>query len=83
VVDLQFLRSTPLIDGEIDQGGIDRAFDEAQSTNGWLIFFGHDVTERPSPFGCTPGLLRHALDAASKRKIEVLTMAEALRCTRA
>jgi peptidoglycan/xylan/chitin deacetylase (PgdA/CDA1 family) len=83
VVDLQFLRSTPLIDGEIDQGGIDRAFDEAQSTNGWLIFFGHDVAERPSPFGCTPGLLKHALEAASTRKIEVLTMAEALRCARA
>lgn len=83
VVDLQFLRSTPLIDGEIDLGGIDRALDEARSTNGWLIFFGHDVTERPSRYGCTPGLLRHALEAATQRNIDILTMAEALRCARA
>jgi peptidoglycan/xylan/chitin deacetylase (PgdA/CDA1 family) len=83
VVDLQFLRSTPLIDREMDRFGIDRAFDEVQSTNGWLIFYGHDVAERPSPYGCTPALLQHALDAASRRKITVLTMAEALRCARA
>lgn len=83
VVDLQFLRSTPLIDGEIDRGGIDRVLDQARSTNGWLIFFGHDVAERPSRYGCTPGLLRHALEAASQRKIQILTMAEALRCARA
>lgn len=81
-VDLQFLRSTPMIDRDIDCDGIDRMFDEAESTNGWLIFYGHDVADRPSLYGCTPGLLRHALEAASRRKIPILTMAEALRCAR-
>ena len=33
----------------------DRAIDQAQSNNGWLIFCGHDVAERPSHYGC-PGL---------------------------
>ena len=32
-------------------------FDEAQINNGWLIFYGHDVAERPSPYGCSPALL--------------------------
>ena len=82
-VDLQFLRSTPLIDREIDCRGIDRVFDEAEGTNGWLIFYGHDVADRPSCYGCTPGSLRHSLEAATRRKIPVLTMAEALRCARA
>lgn len=81
-VDLQFLRATPLIDHDIDRDGIERMFDEAASTNGWLIFYGHDVTERPSLYGCTPALLRHALQAASRRKMPILTMAEALRCAR-
>jgi len=81
-VDLQFLRSTPLIEREIDCDGIDRMLDEAETTNGWLIFYGHDVTENPSLYGCTPDLLRHALKAASRRKFPVLTMAEALRCAR-
>jgi hypothetical protein len=73
----------PLIDREMDRNGIDRAFDEAQTNNGWLIFYGHDVSDRPSPYGCSPALLAHALEAARQRKIQALTMAEAMRCARA
>ena len=82
-VDLQFLRAMPLIDRQIDRDGIERAFDEAQTNNGWLIFYTHDVADQPSPYGCSPALLNHALEAASRRKIPVLNMAEALRCARA
>jgi len=46
---LQFLRATPLIDGHIDREGIERAFDDAETNNGWLIFYGHDVTDRRAP----------------------------------
>jgi peptidoglycan/xylan/chitin deacetylase (PgdA/CDA1 family) len=79
VVDLQYLRATPLIEAHIDRDGIDRAFDEAVASNGWLIFYSHDVKNAPSPYGCSPALLRHALEAASRRKIPVLSVAEALR----
>ena len=79
-VDLQFLRAMPLIDRRIDRDGIERAFDEAQTNNGWLIFYTHDVADEPSPYGCSPALLNEALEAASRRKIPVLNMAEALRC---
>jgi len=79
-VDLQFLRALPLIDRRIDRGGIERAFDEAQTTNGWLIFYSHDVADRPSLYGCSPALMNYALEAASRRKIPVLNMAEALLC---
>jgi peptidoglycan/xylan/chitin deacetylase (PgdA/CDA1 family) len=79
IADLQFLRATPLIDQHIDRDGIDRAFDEAVAKNGWLIFYSHDVETAPSPFGCSPSLLRHALDAASRRKIQILSVAQALR----
>jgi peptidoglycan/xylan/chitin deacetylase (PgdA/CDA1 family) len=79
-VDLQFLRAMPLIDRRIDRAGIERAFDEAQTDNGWLIFYTHDVADEPSPYGCSPSLLNEALEAASRRKIPVLNMAEALRC---
>lgn len=79
-VDLQFLRAMPLIDRRVDRCGIERAFDEAQKNNGWLIFYTHDVADEPSPYGCSPALLNEALEAASRRKIPVLNMAEALRC---
>jgi len=67
-VDLQFLRASPLIDRYIDRAGIERAFDEAAATGGWLIFYGHDVVEKPSPYGCTPRMLRDALEAARGAK---------------
>jgi hypothetical protein len=73
---LRLHNSTPV-------GGIERAFDEAKSNNGWLIFCGHDVTERPSPYGRSPALLEHALGAASRRNFPALTMAEAMRCAHA
>jgi peptidoglycan/xylan/chitin deacetylase (PgdA/CDA1 family) len=79
-VDLQFLRAMPLIDRRIGRDGIERAFDDAQTANGWLIFYTHDVADEPSPYGCSPSLLNEALEAASRRKIPVLNMAEALRC---
>jgi peptidoglycan/xylan/chitin deacetylase (PgdA/CDA1 family) len=79
-VDLQFLRAMPLIDRRIDRDGIERAFDEAETANGWLIFYTHDVADEPSPYGCSPALLNEALEAASRRKIPVLNMAEALQC---
>lgn len=79
-VDLQFLRGTPLIERRIGRHEIERAFDEAQTYNGWLIFYTHDVADEPSPYGCSPDLLKHALEAASRRKIPVLNMAEALLC---
>ncbi len=78
-IDLQFLRSTPLIDKDIDRAGIDRVFDEAAATGGWLIFYTHDVADTPSPWGCTPGLLRRALDAATRRNMPMVSVAEALR----
>jgi peptidoglycan/xylan/chitin deacetylase (PgdA/CDA1 family) len=78
-IDLQFLRSTPLIDKDIDRAGVDRAFNEAVATGGWLIFYTHDVAATPSPWGCTPQLLRHALDAAKRRNMPIVSVAEALR----
>lgn len=78
-VDLHYLRSTPLVNHHIDIDGIDRVFDELVAGNGWLIFYGHDVADEPSPFGCTPALLRHALDAAARRNVAIMTVASALR----
>jgi peptidoglycan/xylan/chitin deacetylase (PgdA/CDA1 family) len=79
IIDLQYLRAMPLVEQHIDRDGIDAAFDEAAAENGWLIFYGHDVAPAPSPYGCSPSLLRYALGAASRRKIAVLSVAEALR----
>jgi peptidoglycan/xylan/chitin deacetylase (PgdA/CDA1 family) len=79
VIDLQFLRASPLIDRDVDTAGVDRAFDEATESGRWLIFYSHDVAARPSPYGCSPALMRHALNAAQKRNMPIVTVADALR----
>jgi peptidoglycan/xylan/chitin deacetylase (PgdA/CDA1 family) len=78
LVDLQYLRSTPLINRNIDEEGIDRVFDALIDANGWLIFYGHDVADEPSPYGCTPHLLRRAIEAATSRNVSIMTVADAL-----
>jgi hypothetical protein len=69
----------PLVDSHVDAYGIERAFEEAIEKNGWLIFYSHDVEAVPSPYGCSPALLRHALETASRGKVPVLSIAAALR----
>ena len=78
-VDLHYLRAMPLIERDIERDSVDRAFDEAVASNGWLIFYRHDVEAAPSPYGCSPALLRHALEAATRRNIPIVSVAEALR----
>lgn len=52
--------------------------DDVAANPGWLIFYGHDVAERPTPYGCTPEtferLVRHAVESGC----EVLTVSRAL-----
>jgi peptidoglycan/xylan/chitin deacetylase (PgdA/CDA1 family) len=52
---------------------------KAVDHRGWLIFAGHDICERPSPYGCTPQILENALRLVSAAGIEILTMDAALR----
>lgn len=77
-VDAQSLHSLPLVNREIDEGQIDRAFEEAARRKGWLIFYSHDVRVGPSDYGCSPKLLRHALNAAKRFGVRIETVQAAL-----
>lgn len=58
--------------------GLTRVIDDVVADPGWLIFYGHDVAARPTPYGCTPEtfelLVRHAVDSGCA----VLTVDRAL-----
>jgi len=77
-VDLQFLKSCPLIDRQMDGAAIDRLLDQTAAVGGWLIFYTHDVADGPSIYGCSRQLLDHALDAAGRRGIAIRNIAEGL-----
>ena len=78
-IDPQFLRAYPLIEPRMDAAKIARLMDQAAASNGWLVFYGHDVIAEPSPYGCSPALLESALRAAAERSIPCVSVAEALR----
>lgn len=40
--------------GTFDEAKMRALIDQNKSLGGWLIFYTHDVTETPSPYGCTP-----------------------------
>jgi len=58
------------------------AIDDVCAKPGWLIFFGHDIRETPSDWGCTPAFFEAVLDkiaeACEHHNAQVLTMDAAL-----
>ena len=76
--DRALLKGTPL-DGGLP--GLQRAVDAVREVSmrpGWLIFYGHDIQDRPSEWGCTPEFFAAVVDAVAASGAEVLTMAEAV-----
>jgi len=73
-IDLNLLRANSLY-GDLSQ--LNRASElisRNERKKGWLIFYTHDVTEKPSKFGCTPGLLEAVVArAAAANKIMTVT----------
>lgn len=54
-----------------------RLIEETCQSRGWLIFATHDVTEKPSPFGCTPGLFEEVVRAAVNSGAQVMPVGAA------
>ncbi|HEY1796703.1 MAG TPA: polysaccharide deacetylase family protein [Stellaceae bacterium] len=52
--DFADLRANRVRESVEEDGIYRRLVDEARATDGWLIFYTHDVIETPSPYGCTP-----------------------------
>jgi peptidoglycan/xylan/chitin deacetylase (PgdA/CDA1 family) len=56
-----------------------RAVADAQAAHGWIVFHSHDVSDSPTPYGCTPAMLESVLKALAGAGIEVLPVREAVR----
>jgi hypothetical protein len=52
--------------------------EEARASNGWLILFTHDVSEQPSPFGCTPAMLTEVLEMLAAAEVPVTPVKHAM-----
>lgn len=78
-VDAAQLRVQPLEARSWTARAVERRVKRAVETQGWLVFFSHDVSETPSPYGATPDMLKHAIDAAGAAGLDILPVRDAYR----
>jgi peptidoglycan/xylan/chitin deacetylase (PgdA/CDA1 family) len=78
VADLGSLKAWPLESAAVDRAKIASLIAETVQKNGWLIFYSHDVSDKPSTYGVTPDLLEWAVISAKKAGCIVATVAGGL-----
>ena len=82
MIDFQQLSAIPLERRSFDFSYAQEALRRAKDHNGWVIFFTHDVSDDPSPYGTTPSELAMLVDEALANQIEVLPVKSAAGKTR-
>jgi peptidoglycan/xylan/chitin deacetylase (PgdA/CDA1 family) len=78
LIDLAQLKAVGLEHKSWNPGVVERVVAEAARRNGWIIFFTHDISEAPSPYGATPEMLDHALACVRTAGIDILPVKHAL-----
>jgi peptidoglycan/xylan/chitin deacetylase (PgdA/CDA1 family) len=76
-IDLGRLGAFSLESRDLDMARIEDALDEAVRCNGWVIFFTHDVSDAPTPYGCPTSALEAIVAMAKARNIDVLPVKDA------
>lgn len=67
------------VEGEDGEAVAGAWLDKAKARKAWLILYTHDVSDRPSPWGCTTGALERLIDRAVAEGFDVVTVAEGAR----
>jgi peptidoglycan/xylan/chitin deacetylase (PgdA/CDA1 family) len=78
VADLGALRAERIYSRLTTADALKALIEGAAKPRSWLIFYTHDVSEDPSPHGCTPALFESALKSALAARCQVLTVRNAL-----
>lgn len=77
-LDRDFILAHQLVDFRLSRAEIRRLIQDVRARKGWLVFLSHDVSAVPSPFGCTPDLLKAAVDLTLEAGLVVLPVRDAL-----
>jgi peptidoglycan/xylan/chitin deacetylase (PgdA/CDA1 family) len=78
-VDLAQLQALSIETRNWNPKTIARAIAQAQHNHSWIVFYTHDVSDNPSPYGATEAMLRTVLEGLKAARIPVLPMREAVR----
>lgn len=76
-IDLGRLSAFPIETRDLDMARIASALDDAARCNGWVIFFTHDVSEAPTPYGCQTAAFETIVGMVRARGIEVAPVTDA------
>ena len=79
MADLGSLKAWPLESASVDRAKVAELIARTIECRGWLIFYSHDVAERPSKYGVSPDLLQWAVGAAKMNGCVLATVAGALK----
>lgn len=77
--DLNLLNAVPLDGGEAGLAAALRQLDAAARRPGWIVFYGHDVRDAPSEWGCTPAFFETVIEAVAGTGADVVTVSEGAR----
>jgi peptidoglycan/xylan/chitin deacetylase (PgdA/CDA1 family) len=78
VLDPHYVRASELCDARLTPERLGAYLDQTRRTCGWLVFLLHDVSDQPSPHGCSRHLLDDALAGVAKRGLRIATVDAAL-----
>jgi hypothetical protein len=76
--DLNYLSAYFLEKMRHDRGAVKHLIADNRAACGWLIFATHDVCDRPTPYGCTPGFFEDIVECAVESGARIVPVAEAL-----
>jgi peptidoglycan/xylan/chitin deacetylase (PgdA/CDA1 family) len=82
IADLNHLNAFFIEQSRSDFATIERAIGDHALHNGWLIFATHDVSDSPTPFGCTPALFEKIVRYSIQSGATILPVSEALKGAR-
>ncbi len=77
-MDLDFIRSVEISERGLDNARLDALLEKTVASRGWLVFFTHDVSDRPSAYGTTPAMLARLVERTQARGIDILPVGAAL-----
>ncbi len=77
-IDLAQLLAVPIEHRRWKPDEIRLAVEDARARNGWLILFTHDVSDDPSPFGCTPAMLTEVMAMLAAEQVPVVPVKHAM-----
>jgi peptidoglycan/xylan/chitin deacetylase (PgdA/CDA1 family) len=74
IIDLALLRSIALNDTFSPDTELDRLIANAKLKKAWLIFYTHDISDAPSPWGCTSRIFEQLVTKLLDNDIDIITL---------